>query len=1044
MRVLCGGVLACVTASALGRQSNSAAPTATTVPPSAVPGLKYDAEFFPSFKHDPGVPTPDSVLGFRLGDRPVMHAQVEAVLKAIAAKSPRCRLFEYGRTHEGRTLYYLAISSEENIKNLDGIKASAAKLADPRTTTLAEADGLVESMPAIAWMAYVIHGDEMSGTDAALALAWHLASCTDDAVRKQLSELVVLIDPLMNPDGRDRCITLINQNRTNAPSVDDQSIIHAEAWPGGRMNHYLFDMNRDWIFGTQPETRGRIAAVHEWHPHYFMESHEQESQDTFLFMPPREPVNPALSPNVRRWEQAFADDLGKAFDAHGWRYYNGEWNEGWYPGYSGSWAATQGMVDNLYEQARIESDGVRRGEGTIETYRESVHKQLVSSLANLTTLQLNHREVLRGYVADRRENVSAEGPLARRSYLIAKDLTNLWRVDGLMGLLALQGIESAAINTDVTFSGRDWLGRPFKDRTWKATDQVIYVIPARQPLGRLAATLLDLDPRMPAQFVTDERRELLRLGQSKLYDITGWNIAMLAGVEVYEIDSPLPDNVQPRVREAGGGREHMTRTVPGLIAAGEQAVAYVSPGQDDRSVALAARLMERGVRVRVVDKATVLDGSPVARGSVFVTRKDNQDFAGDLKKVLADAAAELGVDVRPVVSGMGPGDNPDLGGQHFFLLHQPRIAVLTRDPFNPYTAGEIWHVIDQEMGIRASYINSEMAGGVDLRRYNVLVIPDGGPEIAAKMMENLKPWVEAGGTLVAIGSSCSAITKDKEGIGSTRLLGDVLTKRDDYRVAIIRDWLGKTWTVDPATSWSQTVPAKIEYPWAIDGDTPSEDEAKRRDAWRAIFMPQGAVLAARTDDRSWMTAGAGEVLPVLYQGGTVLIPSSGMNAPVLMGAIVKESEQAAASGEPGKAGSPQAEMKPDSMQKDSAKPDEPKKEPDKASTDKKDGEKKDSDSKDDKKEDKKDDKKKDEPKPGWTVAPPGYELRLRMSGLLWPEAADRIAHSAYVTREGVGAGQVILFACSPTFRDATQGTKRVFVNAIICGPGMGASQAIRP
>ena len=221
--------------------------------PSPLQGLTYDVPFFGGAKYDAAVPTPDQVLGFAVGSKAAMHAQIEAVIKAIASKSPRTKLFEYGRTYEGRVLYYMVIASEANIKRLDALKADHAKLADPRSVSTGEGDKLVDSLPALAWMGYGIHGDEMSGCDAAIAVAHHFAACTDDAVKKMLEQIVIIIDPNMNPDGRDRWLRGMAENRTVQPSVDDQSLLHGGVWPSGRMNHYLFDLNRDWIFGVHPE-----------------------------------------------------------------------------------------------------------------------------------------------------------------------------------------------------------------------------------------------------------------------------------------------------------------------------------------------------------------------------------------------------------------------------------------------------------------------------------------------------------------------------------------------------------------------------------------------------------------------------------------------------------------------------------------------------------------------------------------------------------------------------------------------------------------------
>lgn len=962
--------------------------------PISPPTLAYDAPFFPGAHYDANVPTPDSVLGFRLGDKAASPEQIETVVRAIAAKSPRVKLVEYARTHEGRPLHYLIVTKPERLGKLDDLKADLAKLADPRTVSAAEGDRLAGVLPAVAWMAYVIHGDEMSGSDASLALLYHLAACTDDDVKGMLEELVVLIDPLMNPDGRERAIVTINQTRSRAASVDDQALPHSNPWPTGRMNHYLFDMNRDWIFGTQPETRGRIVAARDWNPHYFMESHEMGSQDTFLMMPAREPFNPNYPASLRRWTERFAQEQGAAFDAMGWRYYTGEWNENWYPGYSSSWGALRGAVENLYEMANIMSDAVRRPEGTLQAYREAVHHQLVSSWANLSTLRAHRGEVLKDFLAEKRRNVAGEG--SQRVFAVRPG-ANVARLERFLDLMRLQGFEVLSAAGEFKASGRDRLGRELKDAAFPAGT---LLIPTRQPLAPLVRAMLDLDPRFTGDFLTDERRELLRFGRSRLYDVTAWNVGLFFDLDVCELDVPMPEGAAP-AKPAPPPRPMARPDRP--------PVAYLVGGSDDRSVALAGRLMERGVWVRVADKTSRFDGRDFPRGSVVVLRKDNPARTDDLARLVGDAAGELSLDVRAVESGMGPGDLPDLGGEHFVLLQPARIAVVGREPFGPYSYGEAWHLLDHTLGLRASYLDFAAISGADLRRYNVIVLPDGPDDDALKgKLEALRAWVQGGGTLIAIGSSAAALAKEG-GIGSTRVVSDVLGKLDEYRMGVIREWEGLRGAPKADDVWGRGVPAKLEYPWTIDdADKPTDDELKRRDAWRKIFSPQGALLAARVDDRSWLTAGCADDLPVLYGGATVLMAPTGVAAPLRFGVFVDAPKPGPKAGE--------ALSDPGPREKsDNAKEGE--------------------------KGDKKDAKP---PPPGWRVAPPGHEMVLRLSGLLWPEYADRVANSAYVTREGVGNGQVILFASSPTTRAATLGTQRVLSNAMVYGPGMGARPTIRP
>lgn len=949
------------------------------VPPVTLPGLVYDKPFFPGAKYDADVPTPDSILGYPVGSKPAMHAEIEAVIKAIAAKSPRVRLFEYARSHEGKPLYYAVIATPERIKDLEKLKADYAKLADPRSAPAAEVDRLAESTPALAWMAYVIHGDEMTGSDAALAVLHHLASSQDDDVKALLNEIVVVIDPLMNPDGRDRWIQGVRINRTKQPQVDDQSMLHTGAWPSGRMNHYLFDMNRDWIFGTQPETRGRIASVRDWHPHYFMESHEMGSQDTFLFMPAREAVNPNHSATSQKWVAAFGREQAAAFDQMGWRYYTGEWNDDWYPGYSSSWAGLRGAVQNLYEQASLTSDAVRRPEGALEAYREGVHKQVVSSMANLRTLSKNRKAVIADFVADRRRVLADDSPYAQRSFAIVPT-GNPARLAKFLDLMTLQGFEVQRAESEFTAAAVDRLGRVDQSRGFKAGT---LIISNRQPLARLIAAMLEFDPRMKDSYLTDERRELLRFGRSKIYDTTGWSLPMLHDVEAYELRAAPP--AEARVKP-------LAKTEAARPVLADSSVGFAFDGGDDRSVAAAARLMEQGVWVRVSNKPTTLADVSLARGSVFVLKKDNAHTGVDVLKAVTDVAAQTAATVTRVATGWGEGDLPDLGGEHFVLLQPPRVAVMGREPSNPYSFGSAWYAIDYVLGLRASYVSFHHASFADLRRYNVIYLPEGSTPKLADWIPDLKAWVEAGGTLIASGDAAAAIATEK-GLGSVRTLDEALTKQEPFIQAVIREYHGRTDAVASPVGY-EFGPTAVQYPWDGAADEkPSDDELKRRDEWRKIFMPAGVVLAARTDDRSWLTSGVNDsegYVPVLYGGGEVLLAPAGAAA-ARFGVF-----SAATKAEPATL----AEAKPE--------------------------------------------EKVEMPKPGWLIAPPGQELRLRMSGLLWPEAAERLANTAYLTRESVGAGQVILFAADPNFRAATLGTSRLFLNAITYGPGMGASQPMTP
>ena len=247
--------------------------------------------FFAGTEYSDTIPTPDSLLGQQHGSRLAHHAEIVAGFRAWAGVSDRVTVHTYGRTHEGRELIYAVVTSPANHARLDSIQADLGKLHDPRGLSDAEAERIVRDSPAVAWMGYSIHGDELSGADASLAVGHHLIAGESAEVLELLERVVVVIDPCMNPDGRERIIGMVEQSAGYTTNLDYASMQRGR-WPYGRGNHYLFDMNRDWMAGTQPETRGRWRVAQEFHPQLFVDAHEMGSLDTFLFYPQNKPLNP--------------------------------------------------------------------------------------------------------------------------------------------------------------------------------------------------------------------------------------------------------------------------------------------------------------------------------------------------------------------------------------------------------------------------------------------------------------------------------------------------------------------------------------------------------------------------------------------------------------------------------------------------------------------------------------------------------------------------------------------------------------------------------
>jgi len=933
---------------------------------SPLAGLEYAESIYPAgADHDPAIPRPEEVLGFEVGRRAATAEQIVAYAEAVAATSPRVKLVEYARSYEGRPLVYLVISSPENLARSEEIKAGMATLADPRGLEAGRRAQLLESLPGVAWLAYSIHGNETSGSDASLAVIHHLAADRSEATRQLLDELVVIVDPDMNPDGRARFIKSLGEHRGAQPNVDDQSMLHTGDWPYGRGNHYFFDLNRDWLYARHPETRGRIRAISAWHPLLFVDAHEMGAQDTYLFSPPREPYNPHLPPYRDELGEQFADDQARAFDRYGYPYYSGEWNENWFPGYSDSWAALRGAHGILYEQARIAEDGVQRHSNLL-SYQQSVHHQLISSFANLETLRRERKAMLAAFSSDRAEVSSARGPYANRSFVILPT-DNQGRLEALFDVLRTQGLEAHRLARSVRVgTAVDQLGRELRNQELPAGS---IVLRNRQPEARLLAAMFDFDPRMTEAALAKEREGVLKDGDSGIYDTTGWNVSMMFGLETLTVPQYLDAGLEPLDLSV----PPEAPTVPAEVA---RAIAVAVSGADDRAAAFAARMLERGYFVRANDEPSRLDGHALPIGSIAITRDDNRRHA-DWQATAREVAAQLGLPLHAITHGRAPGELADLGGQHWQLLARPNIALLARGMNDTLDFGATWHLLDHRIGIRHSHLDEDRAGGFDLRRYNVIYLPEraGDAAFPQALLDALADWVRAGGTLIAVGNAARALTSGEEPLVSTRVIEDVIGEDlAPYEDAIHREWLARQPLLASEATWGHAATPGTEYPWSREGEAPAPEERKRIDAWQALFMPSGALVAARVDTAHWLAAGTGPVLPVLFSTSTVLMAAPPVEAPVRIGVY-------SAAGDGG------------GML-------------------------------------------------NWAPVPDKHELRVRMSGLLWPEARDRIASSAWVTRERIGRGQVILFAHSPAFRAAQLGAMRVLENALILGPGMGASRPV--
>jgi len=819
------------------------------------PGLgDYDLPLYPNASYASGVRSPDQFLGYTLGARPTSHPDIISYFEYLAETFPNAELHDYGETYEGRRLVYLVVTSEKNHERMDDIRNSLGKLADPRQLEKDdEATKIVRDNPAVAWMLYGIHGDELSSSEGALQLAYQLLAGTDADSRLIMDEMIVCIDPCENPDGRTRWIQQLTQLGGVVPSHDVQSMAHRGQWPWGRMNHYLFDLNRDWFSTVNVESRGRTSAILDWMPQYVLDCHEMGPTDTYMFSPPREPFNPYMVDYVYKWWDRVAESHGRMFDQYGWSYYTREWNEEFFPGYGSSWAIYLGAVGMLFEQAGVDGSQVKRPEGTVMTYRETVHHQFIGSFANLLACAQGREELLSDFYNVKLNNIKSR---SKSGAFLFPPGPNASRLARFAGKLQHQHIEVEEAESPFKVSRAvNSLGDDVKDKEYP---EGTLVVRTGQPLKQLVEVLLTFDIRIPTSFLEIEKKEILKHGRSKLYEATAWSMPLAYALESYYTES------LPRVKT----QRYTEPELSGGLAEDEwnSTIGFVFDCSDDRSYHLLVALLERGYKVWSSRKPFENKGKVYPRGSYQIRLNANPEL--DVAE-LAALAVETGVDVYGIDTSLGR-KYADLGGGEFRLLERPRIGIVGNYPVSAYSAGVIWHLLDNRFRLRTSMLDAATVSRFDLEKYNVLVLPGvwGSPMSYKRLLgkdgiAKLKDWVESGGTLIATGNASAFLADSSVAMTGVKTRRQVLKKLARYEATIADREAAESISVDSLQMWEA---AELEgEEEEMDEEIRLEyDQLKAADEKARKLSPRGAILRVELDDEHWLTVGCGREVPVMF------------------------------------------------------------------------------------------------------------------------------------------------------------------------------------
>jgi len=677
-------------------------------------------DWFPGGTYDPSIPTPSSFLGYTIGDDFTPHHRLQAYMEAVAAASDRVAVGTYGKTNEGRDLLLVTITSPENRARMDEIQGNMAQLADPRGASQADLDAIIQGSPAAAWLSYNVHGSESAGTEAAILTVYQLAAGTDAVTRNILDELVVVIDPLSNPDGRERVVHDFQKRRGMTYNANPDSWEHGSDWPGGRTNLYLFDLNRDWSWQTQLETQQRTAEYFKWNPVVHVDLHEMGG-DSYFFFPAATPVHGAIPDVVMKWQEIYGEGNARAFDQFGWPYYTKIGFDMYYPGFGDSWPSMMGAIGMTYEQGGGSSVGIaiERDDGTTHTFRQRAHGHFTTSMATLRTTAEMRQERLADFLAFFRHALSlGDGPV--KSYALVPG-TDPYNADQFVDLLTRQGIEVSV--ADDAFNARVSRGFGLHDApSSKQFPEGTYLVSASQPKGVAVQMLMEPEPI---------------LEDTSFYDLSGWALPLVYNVESYmlsETPGVATTSVSSPPHRAGG------------LEGGAGDYAYAIPYQGTSALLAAVHLLNEGVTVKAAQDAFTVHGRDYPAGSFLIPVYRNPD---NLQHLVDQAAERAGASAYPVNTGLVE-EGDDLGAGSYRALSKPKIAVAAGSSAGGF--GEVWNFFDQGYPFfDYSNVDASRLATMDLSEYDILVIGGAnlGNALGERGIENLRSWMEDGGTVIA-------------------------------------------------------------------------------------------------------------------------------------------------------------------------------------------------------------------------------------------------------------------------------------------------------
>ena len=640
------------------------------------------------------------------------HHEVRDFFEQLQKMYPdNIKLQTYGYTEEGRPLFVAYMSSTKNLQQLETVRTNHLK-------------GNENDNTAIAWFSYNVHGNESCGTEAAMETAFRLLN--DNA--KLLETTVVILDPCLNPDGRDRYVHYFRQYKNKVNTYQVESAEHDEIWPGGRPNHYLFDLNRDWAWLTQVESKQRIQLYQQWLPHVHVDFHEQSMNEPYYFPPAAEPYHE----KVTEWQRSFQKEIGKRhasyFDKKNWLYFSNETFDLLYPSYGDTYPTFQGAIGMTYEQGGSGRAGLAVVTAKLDTLtlKDRIEHHTITGISTLETIQAHHKRLLDEF----RKFHEAPKEKAVNSYVLDGNAPN---IKSLLALFQLHNITYTTYQGEdnMEFKGFDYFNPTNQKIRIKQKD---IVVSNRQEKGCLVDVLLEPSTK---------------LSDSLTYDITAWSLPYAYGVPCGRIQKEVgPFETQALIEE--------TTSVPV-----EEPYALVLPWTNLNAVKTLNYLLDSGYSVSRTERDILTENQRIKAGSLVLLKSDNKE------KSLLRAFQELEKKFQTTCLALSTGWNPnglELGTSYIKPIMKPRVGVLFNHECSSLSLGEIWYFLDAELGIDHQLIRESSEGGISLWNFDVIILPEG---YSSENKEQLKSFIQEGGICIVLGNAASNFMSEEYGMNTS-------------------------------------------------------------------------------------------------------------------------------------------------------------------------------------------------------------------------------------------------------------------------------------